>query len=269
MNTDFIPPTFDYIVKGIFGSQDDIGNTIGLLTPILGIAPEEYAGMFIADPHLSRRWRKDKQSIVDVKLTLPSGKTIHIEVQIDDLKNMAKRALHQQAKRIADQIQSGENYQKLRPVISVLILDHIMFSEEPDYLNRYEFLNVKSHRPFTDIQKVITLELPKLPETDDGCPVWPWAKFFTCQSKEAMQMLAKSHPEVRSPVAKYKKLTLTQRMRDIAWEKQLLRMDKQAREDFVRDEATQTIARRLKARGVSIDQIAEDTGLSLEEVGRL
>ncbi|GHV88632.1 hypothetical protein AGMMS50267_09920 [Spirochaetia bacterium] len=90
-------------------------------------------------------------------------------------------------------------------------------------------------------------------------------------------MLAKSHPEVRSPVAKYKKLTLTQRMRDIAWEKQLLRMDKQAREDFVRDEglelgkqeATQTIARKFKAQGVSLDQIAEVTGLSLEEVGRL
>ncbi|GHV82395.1 transposase [Spirochaetia bacterium] len=293
MNNDFIPPTFDYIVKGVFGSQDDIGNTIGLLTPILGIPPEEYAGMFIADPHLNRRWRKDKKSILDVRLTLPSGKIIQIEVQIRDLKNMAQRVLYDQAKMIADQMESREDYRKIRPVISVLILDHIMFPDEPDYLNTYEFRNTESHRPFTDLQKVITLELPKVPDTDDGRPVWPWAKFFTCQSEEEMEALTAVHPEVRPAVEKYRKMTLTEYMRAIAWQKKKQRMDAKARADFIRDEvielgrkegeaigynkgetigynrAMETLARKMKQRGAPLEQISGDTGLSLEEVGRL
>ncbi|GHU84029.1 hypothetical protein FACS189473_0130 [Spirochaetia bacterium] len=103
--------------------------------------------MFITDPYLNRRWRKDKKSILDVRLTLPSGKIIQIEVQIRDLKNMAQRVLYDQAKMIADQMESREDYRKIRPVISVLILDHIMLPEEPDYLNTYEFRNIESHRP--------------------------------------------------------------------------------------------------------------------------
>ncbi|GHV88634.1 hypothetical protein AGMMS50267_09940 [Spirochaetia bacterium] len=82
-------------------------------------------------------------------------------------------------------------------------------------------------------------------------------------------MLATKHPEIGPMVVKYKKMTLGQRWRAIRDEKEKRRRDRVAREDFVRDEAIQTVARRLKARGVSLVQIAEDTGLSLEEVGRL
>ncbi|GHU98125.1 hypothetical protein FACS189483_05740 [Spirochaetia bacterium] len=283
-DNDFIPPTFDYIVKGIFGSQDDIGNTIGLLTPILGIDPEEYTGVFITNPYLNRSSPEDKESILDIKLILPSGQIIQVEVQVRDLKNMAQRVLYDQAKMITEQMQKGEDYQKIQPIISVLILDHTMFPDEPDYLNTYEFLNIESHRPFTDLQKVITLELPKLPKTDDGCPVWPWAKFFICQSEEEMETLTAVHPEVRPSVERYEQLAQTDYMRDLYRYEQKKRLDAKAREDFVRDEGEaigynrareearqqmETLARKMKQRGTPLDQISGDTGLSLEEIDRL
>ncbi|GHU99669.1 hypothetical protein FACS189483_09170 [Spirochaetia bacterium] len=300
-DNDFIPPTFDYIVKGVFGSQDDIGNTIGLLTPILGINPEEYTGVFITNPYLNRSSPEDKESILDIKLILPSGQIIQVEVQVRDLKNMTQRVLYDQAKMITDQMQMGDDYQKIQPIISVLILDHIMFPDEPKYLNTYEFLNIESHRPFTDLQKVITLELPKLPKTDDGCPVWPWAKFFICQSEEEMETLTAVHPEVRTSVERYEQLAQTDYMRDLYRYEQKKRLDAKAREDFVRDEgielgrkealkeglvqglelgkqegeaigynrAMETLARKLKGMGLTEDKIALATGLSVGEVGRL
>ncbi|GHU98208.1 transposase [Spirochaetia bacterium] len=307
MDNDFIPPTFDYIVKGVFGSQDDIGNTIGLLTPILGIDPAEYAGVFITDPFLNQDSPEGKKSILDIKLIFPSGKTIQVEVQVRDLKNMTQRVLYDQAKMITDQMQMGDDYQIIQPIISVLILDHVMFPDEPKYLNTYEFLNTESHRPFTDLQKVITLELPKLPKTDDGCPVWPWGKFFTCQSEEEMETLTTVHPEVRPSVERYEQLAQTDYMRDLYRYEQKKRLDAKAREDFVRDEGLEkglkeglaqglelgkqegdaigynrakeealkearqqmeTLARKLKDLGVTEDKIALATGLSVGEVGR-
>ncbi|GHV81513.1 transposase [Spirochaetia bacterium] len=241
--------------------------------------------MFITDPFLNQDSPEGKKSILDIKLILPSGKTIQIEVQVRDLKNMAQRVLYDQAKIITDQMHTGDDYQKIQPIISVLILDHTMFPDEPDYLNTYEFRNIKSQQPFTDLQKVITLELPKLPKTDDGCPVWPWAKCepkvrFTCQSEEEMETLTAVHPEVRPSVARYEQLAQTDYMRDLYRYEQKKRLDAKAREAFVRDEglkegeaigynrAMETLARKLKGMGLTEDKIAEATGLSAGEVGR-
>ena len=84
---------------------------------------------------------------------------------------------------------------------------------------------------------------------------------------------------------KYRKLTLTEYLRAVAWKKQRERMDKKAREDFVRDEgleagrkegeaigynrAMETMARKMKQRGDPLERIIEDTRLSVGEVDRL
>ncbi|GHV82239.1 hypothetical protein AGMMS49991_07970 [Spirochaetia bacterium] len=101
-------------------------------------------------------------------------------------------------------------------------------------------------------------------------------------------MLAVVHPEVRPAVEKYRKMTLTEYMRAIAWQKKKQRMDAKARADFIRDECLkegetigynrareearqqmETLARKMKQRGTSLEQISGDTGLSPEEIGRL
>ncbi|GHU84031.1 hypothetical protein FACS189473_0140 [Spirochaetia bacterium] len=98
-------------------------------------------------------------------------------------------------------------------------------------------------------------------------------------------MLAVVHPEVRPAVEKYRKMTLTEYMRAIAWQKKKQRMDAKARADFIRDEvielvrkegdaigynrAMETLARKMKQRGTPLEQISGDTGLSLEKIDRL
>jgi hypothetical protein len=42
-----------------------------------------------------------------------------------------------------------------------------------------------SGKLFTDMQKYVILELPKLPGEDDGYPVWPYLRFFKRRMKDA------------------------------------------------------------------------------------
>jgi hypothetical protein len=49
------------MVKDVFGTQKNIGNTEGFLRAALDLDPAEYTSMKIVDPHLHRRWKWDKQ----------------------------------------------------------------------------------------------------------------------------------------------------------------------------------------------------------------
>jgi predicted transposase/invertase (TIGR01784 family) len=91
-----------------------------------------------------------------------------------------------------------------------------------NYLNVYEPRNRKSGKLFSDLQQYVILELPKLPDEDDGHPVWPFLKFFKCRRKEEFEMLGKRHPEVEPQVEEYQRISWSQRRRLLAdyWEKQ-------------------------------------------------
>jgi hypothetical protein len=69
----FISPLNDYVVKCIYGDQKNIANTEGFLKTVLDIPPNEYDGLTVIDPFLKRRWKKDKQGVVDIRLAVTRG----------------------------------------------------------------------------------------------------------------------------------------------------------------------------------------------------
>jgi hypothetical protein len=89
-----------------------------------------------------------------------------------------------------------------------ILLPRGIISAFPRYKNAYQFLNTLSYKPFTDLQVIIILELPKVPEEDDGSGLWPWLKYFKCRTKEELSMLAKQHEEVARVVQQYQRTSL-------------------------------------------------------------
>ena len=159
-------------------------------------------------------------------------------------------------------------------------------------------------RSFTNLKRVIILELPKLPETNDGT-IWPWLRFLLCKKKEEFEMLAKKYPELEKPVNYAKKMTLFQRWRDIQFHKNLAKVDERnlhlqweidAREKGHaeghaeglekgiteglekgiaegiaegREKEKLENARKMKALGYSSEEIHAITGLSVNDISRL
>ncbi|MDR2741147.1 MAG: Rpn family recombination-promoting nuclease/putative transposase, partial [Treponema sp.] len=208
----FVSPLNDHIVRAIFGDQKNIHNAEALLKPVTGIPPEDFTGMRVVPPTLFRRWRRDKEGIPDMRFIIKGNRTIHVEIQINPFRDMIRRILYYQGRMIADQIHSGEGFERIHQVISVIILDYRLVSGEK-YIRTYELRDTETGERFTDLQKIVIIELRKLPWEDDGTAAWPHLRFFTCKSEEEMTMLVRSHPEVKGAVREYRRLTLFEEVR--------------------------------------------------------
>jgi predicted transposase/invertase (TIGR01784 family) len=227
MAQEILSPTIDYIFSLIFGDQRNIDIVTAFLKTVLDIPEDEYDRLTIVNPALKRIFRKDKMGIVDVRLTTRSGKVLHIELQVKKNQTMRNRIIWYLSKLFWEQMKSGDKWGKLNQVISIVICDHVLIPEESDYLNTYSMLNEKTGKQFTDLLKVITLELPKVSREEGQEPVWPWLKFFKCRTEGEYDMLAKKHPEVGKAVKTLKTLSWSERRRDIAFHRWLRRVDEE------------------------------------------
>jgi predicted transposase/invertase (TIGR01784 family) len=228
----------------------------------------------------------DKKGIVDLKLTTKTGRIIHIELQVEKETNLRSRIMQYPTRLLSDQLKKGNDYGKLKQVVSIVICGHVLLDEEEDYANDYEMRNKKG-RSFTNLLKVVILEIPKLPEKEDEA-VWPWLQFFKCKKQEEFEMLAKKHPELKEAVLCVKKMSLSEQWREVMlyrqrskqkqWGiKEQIRLDlEEARTKALaegkaegRAEGKLEIARKMKAIGQPLPEIAEITGLSSEIIERL
>jgi hypothetical protein len=81
------------------------------------------------DPFLNRLFKRDKQGILDVKALTKSGRVINIEVQICRLPAIRQRVLYYLARLIGEQLRSGDRYERIQPVIVILICGHVIREE--------------------------------------------------------------------------------------------------------------------------------------------
>jgi len=270
-NDTFVSPLEDFAFKQIFGEQQNIDITRAFLKTLLDVPAEEYDKLTIVNPNLGKMFRRGKSGIVDIKLTTKSKKIIHIELQVEKRTNMRNRISYYLTKQISDQLKWGDDFIKLHQVISIVICNHVLLEEEKSYINDYELRN-KNNRSFTDLQKLIILELPKLPEKEDGA-LWPWLRFLMCKKKEEYEMLKKKYPELEKPVKYANKMSLLERWRDERFHRNLAKIDEiclheQWKLDG-REEERYVIARNLLAEGSTPEFVQKITGLSLEEISKL
>jgi predicted transposase/invertase (TIGR01784 family) len=291
-----ISPLYDYAFSEIFGNQNNIDITTGFLKTLLDIPEDEYDRLTVVSPLLRKVFRTEKTGVVDLKLSTKSGKIIHIELQVEKRSNMRNRVVYYLSRLIGDQLKWGEDYNELHQVISIVICNHNLLEEEDSYINVYELRN-EENRSFTELMRIIILELPKLPETVDRM-VWPWLKFLKCTKEEEYEMLALRYPELEKPVFCAKKMSLWDKWRDIQFHKNLWKIDErnlyeQARIDGRTEGLTEgrvegineghaqgmaqgrtegaaqeklEVARNALAKGLSVEMIRDITGLDIETI---
>jgi predicted transposase/invertase (TIGR01784 family) len=300
MEQEFVSPLMDYVFSLLFGDRRNVGVLTGFLQSLLDIPDTEYEKITFDNPTIKRLFRKDKSGIVDVRVTTKSGRILHIELQVEKTRQMKSRVLFYMTRLLWEQLKRGEEYDAMHQVISIVICDHVLLEDETSYFNVFELQNSRKNR-FTDLLKLIILELPKVPDQEEQRPVWPWLQFLKCKSREDLEMLTKKHPEVKEAVAVIRKLSWGEKRRRIKEEEALWRTDRRImREEAVAEglaegkaeglaegkaiglaEGKETgfaegsrqkqteIARKLKALGLSAEQIASSTGLPLETIDLL
>jgi hypothetical protein len=298
MKNKLLSPLADDVFKGIFGDQRDTSSLAAFLKPVTQLPDGEYCRLTIVDPFLRRLFKRDKQGVLDIKALTTSGKIINVEVQICRFAAIRQRVLYYLAKLITEQMRRGDGYDRIQQVILILICDHVIIEDDiidtiipgpsglpsggllPEYkpqitqiktryMNSFSLRNDADGKSFTNLIKIITIELPKVPRETDREAVWPWARFFTCREEEEYEMLAKEYPEVEKAVVELKKMSWGERRREIAFREKLWKMDREVLAREARREGVAEVARKALMKGMSLDVVSEITGLDLETVKNL
>jgi len=162
----FIDPKIDYAFKKIFGSEQSHEISISFLNAMLYDGLDKIQAIEILDPYLAPRLRGVKDTYVDVKATISNDEgessSVIIEMQVLNVEGFEKRILYNAAKAYSNQLDVGQDYMILEPVIALTITDFPMFPELNQLISRF-ILKEKTYLvdyPIYDIELVF-IELPK------------------------------------------------------------------------------------------------------------
>jgi predicted transposase/invertase (TIGR01784 family) len=195
MSKPLLPPKSDFVFKRIFGDVRNTDILTDFLQSVLTIPPEEYETVTIVDPHLNKDHEDEKYGVLDVKIKTTLGKLIDVEIQRRDAPNMEQRIMFYTSKMFNEQIGEGDNYINIKQVISILITDYKLYSDTK-YHHHFFLRDDEGEIIFTELLEVNTLELPKLPQTNDNTHLYEWLKFLKVETKEELNMIATANPKI-------------------------------------------------------------------------
>lgn len=289
-NSQLISPKYDVIFKSIFSEQDVI---IDFLRAILGVPQEESISVTIRNTALNARTPQEKISILDLRVEMTGKAFIDVEIQLHKTQQMKRRLVYYQAKMTVDQLERGDHYAHLLPSVVIVITDFDFIDDSDSYHNSYMLFDRKTGSLFTDLIRYDTLELKKLPTVKDGSAAWGWMKFFTVETMEELDMVAKESAMIGKAASIVVELSADERARAQAEFEEKCRRDynsmmsekwadgeaeglaKGIAEGIAegiakgRTEGILETARRMKAENFEGTLISKITGLSAQEIQSL
>ncbi len=158
----FINPKTDFAFKKIFGDEQNTDILISFLNGILYEGNSTIQSLEILNPYQAPRIRGVKDTYLDVRAKLDNDQTVIVEMQVLNVEGFEKRILYNAAKAYSIQLDKGEGYTLLNPVIALTITDFEMFPNLEKVISRF----ILKERDFLvdyliyDIELVF-VELPK------------------------------------------------------------------------------------------------------------
>ncbi|MDR3175676.1 MAG: Rpn family recombination-promoting nuclease/putative transposase [Desulfovibrio sp.] len=220
-----LSPKNDYVFKKIFG--ENLTVLTDFLKAVLDLPDDEYKGLEVLDPTLRADNIGDKYCILDIRLHTKSKDVIDIEIQIKYQEFIWKRIQFYTSKMIVEQAKSGDSYETLPHVISILITDFVLIRENVFFHNRFRLYDEKTQTRFPDSMEINVLEIPKVRE-DDGSQLSNWLRFFAAKTEEDFMALSQTSPAIAEAWGVIKHLSADESARMIAESREKARMDMEA-----------------------------------------
>ena len=270
-NNDFIMrPTVDVCFASL---MENTKVRKGFCAAILRVSPDKIKDTELLPTHLHRDYADDKLGILDVRVRLLDGLQINMEMQVKYFEFWDERALFYLCKMFAEQLRTGDSYEKLKKCIHVSILDFIHFPEDTDCYRTIELLNRKTNALYSDKLELQILELKKLPkEIKTGEDIVNWMRFLKGKSKEDFERMANTSEYLGEAYEALQKLSADD----------IKRLEYEEREKALKDYNTQmgSAERRGIKKGIHLakqvlslhvlekseQEIAAECGCTVEEV---
>ena len=296
----YLNPKADLTFKKVFGDHPDL--VISFLNALLPFEKpeEEVREVEYLNPELVPRNPLSKDSIVDVRCKDRVGRQFIVEMQMMWTSAYKQRVLVNASKAYVSQLDAGDDYELLQPVYSLNLVNDT-FSNQEAYYHDYRIVEVEETSEVIEGLRFIFVELPKFTPknfSDKKMQVL-WLRYLTEINEHTREVPEEllENPEISKAVTQLEesafseaqllgyekfwdivstaKMHLSSAMRD-GMEEGMKRGLKKGMEQGMakgieegRADERLRNARNLKQLGVSVEVIAQATGLSTEEIQAL
>jgi len=295
--------TSDFVFKYVFGSETSTNILRSFLTAVQTDAGlPAVAEVEIRNPFNLKNSYDAKTSVVDVRARDVNGTIYTVEVQALPEAAFRERALYYWAQAYAGQLGKGQDYEQLSPVVGVNIVDFIIFPESQPVHTTFHLVDqaaAERSEPLrlTTHLAIHFLELPKLKsEHHISTTLQRWLYYMHERGEvDAMEdsillQILKEDPDIEDAEELYRQFVANDELREKYQDRVKAERDRRSQIIYARRqgeeqgrqiglekglkegqkaghiEGRREVARRLKARGMSDEEITALTDLTPEEI---
>lgn len=159
-----LPLTNDMVFHAVYGrdTEESKQALIALLNAILERTDDPITDLVYLNPISWPSVPTEKAPILDIKVETSSGILIDIEIQVIVKGIFRNRSVYYGAKMLADSLEKGENYAKMKQTIVISIMDEILFPETDRCHTVFRFMEQSEGFELSSILSLHYLELSKI-----------------------------------------------------------------------------------------------------------
>ena len=272
-NKRMLSPKIDVVFRMLFGEQKHERITKKLIEDVIEEKVETIE--LEQTPLLWGNQADDKLGIIDVRATINNKNPIDIEMQILNNHDIEKRILFYWSKLYLKQIDRGDDYNKLNRSISIIFLDYEIenLKELPTH-TKWQIRNDKNGKiVLTEDLEIHIIEIPKVNKMLENGSLKKWILFLENPEGEETKKMAEKEKEIKEAIETLEDISSDEVKERIAELRQKYIMDRASELETAEEKGIKKgkreVAKKMKEKGVSIEDIIEITGLTKKEIEKL
>ena len=194
----------------------------------------------IHDARLEQLAREQKYGVLDLDVELENGEFINIEMQLRDYNNIEERTTFYASKKIAEQIDAGQDYKELKKVVKIAIIDYT-FIDLPEYITKTVRVAEK-HKEYEINNNVgyyyIELDKFRKKNPDMKDKVNQWLAFIDMERRDLLEMAKKENKLVKKAEEAYNVLTGDEEIKRLAEIRLMSQLEEHSALETARQEGT-------------------------------
>lgn len=212
----------DVFFKALLGSEERKTLTLNFINAILNREGNNaFTSITFSDKEIVPPRIDGKLSFLDVLVKMDDGTRVHVEVQVLMDEYMVNRSLYYWGRIYSRELEKGDLYGDLRPVITINLLDFNQFPQYQTYINTYHITNDDTHdiltnhleMHFIELKKIHISDIKKLKRSER------WIAYFSPNfTDQERRALAMSDTAIREAMDYEKQFATNNELKSAYWE---------------------------------------------------
>lgn len=208
--------TNDYLFRAVF--QERPKALEGLCRVVLGLNENDIVSVTLKNPIELGKTLDEKDFILDLAVVVNNSLFLNLEMQMYYDKFWTDRSVSYACRSLSN-LNKGDTYDKVLPVVQIGFLSYTLFPEHPEFCANYQLANVSKKEDsyiYNDKLRICVVNLSRIDlatEQDIASGIELWARVFTATTWEDINMLAQNNEYLQEVVSGVQQLTEEEKIR--------------------------------------------------------